>query len=247
MRQRMLRRIIKNVRFYRQELRTFGVGYLFITRLMKLYDFFNFRYKIIFHRKKTFTFQKKDYHYLYHRYNFAWKNERTVEVPIIWDFILEHSGEKILEVGNVLSHYFVIQHEVLDQYEEGDGIINEDVAIYSPQKKYDVIVSISTLEHVGWDEIPRNNTKILPTIKNLKKLLNPGGKIMFTLPLGYYNPKLNQIINENKLQLTSCSFLMRISKDNQWKEVSERESKKLQYNTPYPNANGILIGKIEKY
>lgn len=247
MRQRMLRRIIINVRFYRQELRTFGVSYLFTTRLMKLYDVFNFRYKILFHRKKTFTFQKKDYRYLYHRYNFAWKNERAVEVPIIWDFILEHSGKKILEVGNVLSHYFIIQHEVLDKYEEGDGIINEDVAIYSPQKKYDIIVSISTLEHVGWDEIPRNDTKILPTIKNLKKLLNPGGKIMFTLPLGYYNPKLNQIINENKLQLTSCSFLMRISKDNQWKEVSERKAKTLQYNAPYPNANGILIGKIEKY
>ena len=34
--------------------------------------------------------------------------------------------------------------------------------------KYDLIVTISTLEHVGWDEEPRDPSKVLRAIENLK-------------------------------------------------------------------------------
>jgi hypothetical protein len=38
---------------------------------------------------------------------------------------------------------------VLDKYEQAPGVINEDVVSFSPPQKYDLIVSVSTLEHVG--------------------------------------------------------------------------------------------------
>ena len=54
--------------------------------------------------------------------------------------------------GNVLLHYFPADHEIVDKYEKGDGIVNEDIVNFRPGKKYDLIVSISTLEHISWNE-----------------------------------------------------------------------------------------------
>jgi cyclopropane fatty-acyl-phospholipid synthase-like methyltransferase len=51
-------------------------------------------------------------------------------------------------------------------------VINEDVVNFKSKKKYDLIVSISTLEHVGWDEKPM---KIPRAIENLKTLITPQG------------------------------------------------------------------------
>ena len=55
--------------------------------------------------KDLFEFLGNLYKYSTHEYNETWKNERTVEVPIIWEYVKEYKGKNILEVGNVLSHY----------------------------------------------------------------------------------------------------------------------------------------------
>lgn len=70
----------------------------------------------------------------------------------------------MLEVGNVLSHYFPIHHDIVDKYEVCPGVINQDIADFLPQEKYDLILSISTVEHVGWDEQPQEPTKLLQVI-----------------------------------------------------------------------------------
>ncbi len=77
--------------------------------------------------RKSFTFQGKTYPNFYHRYNIPWKNERTVEIPIVRDIIKDIEEDRILEVGNVLSHYFYVEHDVVDKYEKAEGVINEDV------------------------------------------------------------------------------------------------------------------------
>src|SRR3990172_4116095 len=99
---------------------------------------------------RTFVFRDKTYHYFYHTYNPTWRNERCVETPIIWSIVKRSKEANILEVGNVLSHYFDTNHDVLDKYERAPGVINEDVVEFKSNKRYDLIVSISTLEHVGW-------------------------------------------------------------------------------------------------
>jgi len=130
----------------------------------------------LFKSSRTFTFQRETYRYFYHKYNTTWRNKRAVEVPIVWKIVNKYIGRNILEVGNVLSHYFPVNHDILDKYEKAKGVINQDVVDFSPAKKYDLIVSISTLEHVGWDETPREPMKILRAIENLKRLLAPKGK-----------------------------------------------------------------------
>jgi len=181
-------------------------------------SYLKFRYYALVNYFKTFKFQGNSYRYFYHWYNTTWENERTVEIPIICKFINENQKGNILEIGNVLSHYFNIKHDVVDKYEKADGVINEDVVDFQPQKKYSLIISISTLEHVGWDETPCEPKKIFPALKNLKDTLAPGGKLVVTIPLGQ-NPILDKFIETRKIKFTNNYYLKRISKSNRWMEL----------------------------
>lgn len=193
-----------------------------------------------------FTFQGSIYNYFYHEYHLTWNCERAVEIPIIWEIVKKYNGKRILEVGNVLSHYFSINHDILDKYEKANGVINQDVVDFRPNKKYDLIVSISTLEHVGWDEKPQDDMKILKAIQNLKSILAQNGKIVVTLPLGYNNV-MDNLIRNGDIQFTKMFCLKRISNDNnKWIEVSWKDVQYARYNYPFPRANGLIVGVIEK-
>ncbi len=50
-------------------------------------SFLGYHYYIKLKSKKSFTFQGKSYPNFYHRYNNPWKNERTIEIPIIQDIM----------------------------------------------------------------------------------------------------------------------------------------------------------------
>jgi hypothetical protein len=88
----------------------------------------------------------------------------------------------VLEVANVLSHYFAVDHDILDKFESGGSVRTEDVVSFRTADRYDLIVSISTLEHVGWDEEPQDAGKISRAIANLSDHLAPGGRLLATLP-----------------------------------------------------------------
>lgn len=191
----------------------------------------------------SFTFRGQTYGYFYHRYNVTWKNERAVEVPIIWEIVRKHSGRRVLEVGNVLSHYFAVEHDVLDKYEKADRVINEDVVDFHPSVKYDLIVSISTLEHVGWDETPRDPSKFPRAIDNLTHCLAPRGEILVTVPLGY-NPEMDSLIRRGKVPFTELSCLRRVSARNIWNEVDWRDAQYTPYNSLERYAIEVLIGTI---
>lgn len=195
---------------------------------------------------KTFRFRGKTYRYFFHRYNTTWENERAVEVPVVEDFVRRAGGKRVLEVGNVLSHYFRIQHEVVDEYERARSVINEDVVHFRPSESYDLIVSVSTLEHVGWDEEVRDPEKVLRAVENLfDRCLSPGGMMVVTLPLGY-NSNLDLFLGEKRLRFDECGFLKRISAANLWEEVPWELARGAAYGDPFPCANVVLVGVIRK-
>jgi len=206
-----------------------------------------------------FKFRGKKYRYFCHGYNTTWLNERTIEIPIIWKIVKQYKDKEILEVGNVLSHYFPVQHDVVDKYEKAAGVINEDIVNFQSPKKYDLIVSISTLEHLDYDEDPREpiwkqnrdapiyeSTKILRAIQNLKRLLVPGGKMVITLPLGY-NPIVDKLVANNKLSLSegkmqnAIYYLKRAHRVNKWKEATMNECQEIKYDFVYHFARAIII------
>jgi len=136
----------------------------------------------------SFVFRNNTYDYIYH---ITRRNERIVEAPIALSELARHQGQEILEVGNVLHHYIKVNHDVLDKYEKRKCVINEDIVDFRPNKRYGLIISVSTIEHVGWDEDPREPRKALRAIDNLMNLLAPSGDLVMTIPVGL-NPELEK-------------------------------------------------------
>jgi hypothetical protein len=192
---------------------------------------------------KTFQFRGKSYNYFFDLRGQTWRTERSVEIPIVWKIVNENQikNKKILEVGNVLYQRFPISLDVVDKYEVMKGVINEDIVEFNPTKKYDLIASISTMEHVGWDEKPRDPPKILRGLQKLKTLLSPSGQLIVTMPLGY-NQYLDDLIKDDYQFLDNQYYMKRVS-GRIWQEVTCEKIKNSTYNKnmPWPSANGIVV------
>lgn len=223
------------------------IRFVIKTIINRATNLFPYSYYKLFKSKETFIFQRKSYHYFY-TITGTWKHERAVEVPIIWEIVKKYQGKKILEVGNVLANYFPVNHDIVDKYDKSTGVINQDVVDFQPaeNEKYDLIVSISTIEHVGWDEKPRDPKKIPRALENLTtKCLAPGGEIVVTLPIGY-NSYLDKLLKEDKIRFNKQYYLKRISKDNKWIEVDWSDICDAKFGDPFPYSNGLVIGIIER-
>jgi len=197
-------------------------------------------------KQPDFSFRGRTYEYLYHPHNFTWNNERTVEVPIVWESVRSaaENGKRVLEVGNVLSFYYPISHDVLDKYERGEGLINEDAFYFRPQGEYDIIVSISTMEHVGWDPPDEPEPeKIRGSLLNLKRALAPGGEMIVTMPLGW-NPEMDKRLFSGELPFDAEYFLQRIDAKNRWEEIPKGKARGSRYGKPFHAANAIVVGII---
>jgi SAM-dependent methyltransferase len=220
------------------------IGIKMALDLPKVY-FWLWYYKT-FKSSETFEFQGNTYRYLFHPYCTSWKNERAIVIPIIWDIVKRNKEQKkrILEVGNVLSYVFYVNHDVLDKYEIKDGIINEDVVDFNPSNQYDLIVSIFTLHLVGWYETPRNPVKSLRAIENLKRILAAGGQMIVVHPLGQ-NQEMDDLLKKGVLQFNSQYFFKRIS-NYKWIQVQWEDIKDVKYDDSIPTANGLVIGIFEK-
>lgn len=222
-------------------------GFLHLIRTSVNWFFLSFRLSLfkLVDSEPEFILGNRSYKYFYHPYNETWKNERTVEIPIVYEFVREYRGKEILEVGNTMSHYFVVNHDVLDKYERDVDVINEDIVDFNPSRKYDLIVSVSTLEHVGWNETPKDPYKVLKALQSMEKLLAIGGKAVVTFGIGQ-NPVLDQLLRENKLRFTELRCLKRISRSNKWREVSWPEIAHAEYDRPFPKSNGLVVGIVKK-
>lgn len=126
-------------------------------------------------------------------------SERAIELPVAWRFVQERRWTSMLEVGNVLGYWYdVPPHVVVDKYERGGGILNEDIATYVAPERFDLIVSISTLEHIGFDESPRDPAKFLRVVRKLEMMRAPRGRLFFSVPTGY-NPAVDRAVLTGEL------------------------------------------------
>ena len=194
--------------------------------------------------KREFVFGDKSLPLFYHGYNMTWANERAVEVPIGRDYLSCADGGRVLEVGNVLSHYGKITHTVLDKFEQGEGIINEDILNFVATEKFDLIVSISTFEHIGFDDDMDDDSgvKILHAIDASRKLLAENGRLVLTLPIGY-NPSLDRLILGGTLKSIRSFFICRIG-PLKWETTTIEKALACRYGSPFPYANAIMIAEF---
>ncbi len=152
-------------------------------------------------------------------------------------------------MGNVLSHYFDMKHDIVDKFETGAGVTTQDILDVSLPGQYDLVISISTIEHVGWDEDPVTHSKVNEpekinlAIEKIKGLVKHNGQIVVTLPLGY-NPNLDSLIKNRSIPFTRQLFMKRISKDK-WVQADWENVKESAFNKPFPFGNAIIVGLIE--
>ena len=218
-----------------------GINYFF-KDILGYIDFYIYKFT---NSSKSFNFQGKNYEYFIHHYNRTWRTERSVEISIIMEMIKKYKGKKILEVGNVLSHYFNVDHEIIDKYETDEGVINLDIVDFKTSKKYDLILSISTIEHIGWSYKKRDENKILNVIKKLKDLLSSNGEIILSFPVGW-NPILDNNIKEGLINFRNLYCFRRISPKNDWINTNWENIQEAKLNYPYPGVNALAIGIIGK-
>jgi hypothetical protein len=175
-------------------------------------------HKFFFNTK--FYFQGNPYSYFVNEYNSTYLNERAIEIPIATEYYNTFlKSNETLEIGNVLKRYFPeLKHDVLDLYEGFEGVINEDIEFYKSAIKYKFILTVSTLEHVGFDgdEI-LDLDKLRRSINNITdNLLAEGGVLIATFPLKY-NPSIDDLFSSNFFHE---KYAMQRGFLNLWKQVS---------------------------
>jgi len=181
--------------------------------------------------------------YHFANYNVTWSNERCVEVSLgCW--YLEQIEGPVLEIGNVLSHYGMNDHTVLDKFETGEGVINEDITMWQTDHRFALILSLSTFEHIGFDDDADGQSaeKILTAIVACRTLLKPDGRLVITVPLGY-NPDLDQLIEKDALGQDRASFMLRSSM-REWSEVARHQAVGTPFGRPWPYANALMVAEF---
>ena len=215
----------------------FYIKYDILTTHIKYY-ILKLHHKIF---KNKYYIGKMSFKYLIHRYN-SIDSERTIEVPFAYDFYIKNRSNKFsfLEVGNVLNNYYNVKHTIVDKYELSNNVINKDITAFNPKKKFKLIISISTIEHIGFDEPIREHNKSVKAIKKLIRLLQKNGKLLITVPLGY-NPEIDKLLLSQQIRFSERYFMKRISFFNLWTETTLRDAINKKYNSKYPAANAVAF------
>lgn len=188
-----------------------------------------------------FEFRGQSYRYFWHTSNATWRNERAVEIPVVRGAMAGVPAERTLEVGNVLGQYGVSGHDVVDKFDRAPGVLNEDILDYDPPKRYELIVSISTIEHVGWDDDPRDPDRALQALGHIRSLLAPGGRALITVPYGY-NDYLDQLVGRGE-GFDEVHYLRRTGRRT-WEESNHAAVVASRYGEPHPGANALVIGML---
>jgi len=137
-------------------------------------------------------------------------DERCVEYP--WLFSrLSQQTEQLLDAGSALNHAFILKQEVIENkrldiltlapepscfWYRGVSYLYCDLRdIPIRDEYYDAIACISTLEHVGVDDVELTSDRSLhrthpngfgQAIRELRRVLKPRGTLFLTVPFGLY-------------------------------------------------------------
>lgn len=206
-----------------------------------------------------FTWQGIQLPYFDDPYNTTRLNERCVEIPVALEFLdsigavdetYPHPGRSLrfsdawqgLEVGNVLHHYGVEGHRVVDRHEVAPSVENLDVFNITAHPGYDWIVAVSTLEHVRWDEEPREVDGAVRALWHLRSLLKPQGKMLVTVPMGS-NPGLDVAILSKETGASRSCTMSRSPEDiDQW--VQDEDVTWRRYGERTIWAESVWIGEF---
>lgn len=148
---------------------------------------------------------------LYNKFPYANCSERTIEIPIALQTLLEYGAgiqRPYLEIGNVLMYYQALldphpglsNRIVVDKFEESPGVLNVDLMDY--ETRHSLILCLSTVEHIGQNAYGEQKSgdreAPLRAIQHIYNLLEPDGIALISLPFG---------------KLMDCNWLINFSEE----------------------------------
>jgi SAM-dependent methyltransferase len=193
----------------------------------------------------TFRYDGSEHRYLRAAYNHTWLNERAVEVPLAAQQLDGADPSRVLEVGNVLSHYLPVAHTVIDKYERAFGVRNVDVVDLDLSGPFDLVLAVSTLEHVGLDEDVQDPDKPARAIAKLASVLAPGGRLWCTFPVGY-NDALDARLRDGSLGFTRLTALRRTGRANRWEQVPVEQVWGIGYDRLLYTAHAVVVAVLDR-
>ncbi len=196
--------------------------------------------------KKQFSCFGAHFPYYTHPYNATWRNERAVEIPIALQFLNQNRGKRILELGNVTDYYQarydVKTHVVVDKYEASPSVLNLDFISYKPEVSFDAFLSISTFEHIGWDEPTKDQKKVELALQHIQSVVTNKENVLVSFPLGYH-PHLDHLVQTHQHGFKNVSCLIRVNQKNEWQEVSINDALGRPYGGKFRAANALFVGR----
>lgn len=166
---------------------------------------------------KTFEWDGKTLAYVDEAYNHTRLNMRRVEIAVArWSMaetLRAKPQARVLEVGNVLGHYEERDWPVVDLRET--GCINRDVMQWKPKRRFDLVVSISTVEHV--------QAQPSAVIDRLRSFLASDGKALVTVPTGY-KPALDAELAAGTLGADRYWAMCIVPGTYEWRECTVAEA-----------------------
>jgi hypothetical protein len=212
-----------------------------------------------------FLFISEKIPYFFHSYNNLGYTERAIEIPIVKYLIQQYDRADALEIGNVSSHYYgefqtlFKSKTVVDLYEIGYDVINLDISKYFPKKKFDLVFSISTFEHMDSDRgmslnYKKGTSKLTSVASDniqhvADNVLSDKGVFILSAPLGYSKEWDNTFYSTDYDQYHFSKITKYIFKrkgETTWIQTDELDGKKAEYNFPFLGVNFVTFLVLEK-
>jgi hypothetical protein len=75
----------------------------------------------------------------------------------------------------------------------------------------------------------------------VRECVAPGGRLLVTIPIGY-NQALDEGLRSGALAFDQESWLIRTTKNNDWRECAREEALAGAYGHPFHSANALCVG-----
>jgi len=221
------------------------------------------------------TFRYGDVNLEYNRVPYNNCAERAVEVPIAVHFLRQlQPSASLLEVGHVLHSYETStpglpRRRIIDKFERDEGVENIDIRALDIVERFDGIVSISTVEHVGQHGFGENGIRDreapLLAIRRIFELLRPSGRGLVTVPFGrlldggwyiQFDAAYFQLLVSAygvPAEAFRISYLRRLASENTgenphqiWAPAAAKDLLDVEFGFPFPFANAIAVVELAK-
>jgi SAM-dependent methyltransferase len=205
-------------------------------------------------------------------------DDRVVEYPWLLSKLGRYEEKlRALDAGSTLNYETILQHPAVKKHkwsivtfapesesfwDDGISYLYEDLrALPCRDDWFDAITCISTIEHVGMDNVAvtleRNHRENRPrdflrAISEMRRVLKPGGTLFLTVPFGRYehhgwlqqfdSGMLEALISEFRPQKVAKTFFRYTA--NGWKLAGEEDCSDLSFSDVIRNKNAIRKERV---